>query len=109
MHKIKKCSDECGSSCYETGETQCACATNGYFDYIYTEDNVYYCKKLPYLNFKRYDNVSYDINCGSNIKGIDFWFYATEGVNDYSSSTLLFQIDLVSDGDTIPPIKINKD
>ena len=95
MYKIKKCSDECATSCYGTSETQCACATNSFYDYVLHVDNYYQCRKLPYLDFKRYQSISFSKNAGTGIisEGVDFWFYATEGVNDYTLNNL-FEIKL---------------
>ena len=75
-YKIKSCSEKCGTSCYGTKETQCACATNSYYDYILHKDNSYQCKKLPYYDFKRYSSYEFNI-VKSDIKGFDFWFYFT--------------------------------
>ena len=105
MYKIKKCSDECATSCYGTSETQCACATNSFYDYIYHTGNLYQCKKLPYLNFKRYQLIQYAMS-DVGAKGLDFWFFATEGVNDYPSNNL-FEINL--NGNVIITITIKSD
>ena len=99
MYKIKECSDECATSCYNTGDDQCACATNSFYDYIIEKSGSYFCKKLPFLNFKRYDSEKIEFHSPPPAVGLDFWFYATEGVNDYSSSTNLFTIK-VSDSPT---------
>ena len=93
MYKIKECSDKCGSSCYNTDEKQCACATNSYYDYIFKNDNSYLCKKLPYLDFKRYTSLTFTLVENGPYKGIDFWFYATGGVNTYSTTDLLYKIN----------------
>ena len=91
--KIKSCSDKCGSFCYGIGEDQCACATKGYFDYIFKkEDFVYECRKLPYLDYKRYNNIKFSLPSNYGMKGFDFWFYSVKGVNDYSTSTDLYKI-----------------
>ena len=94
MYKIKQCSDKCGSSCYETGDNNCACATNSYYDYILKskDDNSYQCRKLPYLDFKRYESILFSFP-NVNIKGIDFWYFATKGVNDYGTNSL-FKISI---------------
>ena len=101
MYKIKPCSDKCGSSCYETGENNCACATNSYYDYILkANDNSYQCRKLPYLDFKRHKKIEFSFS-NSIVKGIDFWYYATKGVNDYSGDKDLFKITFGTGTDTI--------
>ena len=101
MYKKKQCSDKCGSTCYETGDNNCACATNSYFDYIFKDqDNSYQCRKLPYLDFKRYKSSSISLN--NNIKGIDFWYFATEGVNVQNND--LFKITI--NGNSITSITI---
>ena len=98
MYKIKQCSDKCGCSCYETGENNCACATNSYYDYIFKDtDNSYQCRKLPYLDFKRYKSTTFTFSITNiDIKGIDFWYFATLGVNNNNPSTPLFQIEINS-------------
>jgi len=98
MYKIKNCDEECGYFCSGTQPSQCSCATNGFYDYIFKkkESNKisYECKKLPSSDFKRYNTITFKINPGEiTSSGIDFWFYATKGVNDYTSRTLLFKID----------------
>ena len=106
MYKIKSCNENCATSCYETGETQCACATNGYYDYIfYDSDNKsYQCRKFPYFDFKRYKSWDLTLTGSEDIEGFDFWFYATQGVNNYGTSTELFKISV---GYTIITININ--
>ena len=37
----------------------------------------------------------------SDVKGIDFWYYATKGVNDYSGDKELFKITFGTGTDTI--------
>ena len=107
MYKIKGCNDTCATSCYGTGDTQCACATNSYFDYIFYDENEksYQCRKLPYFDFKKYESLVFELSTYDNIGGIDFWFYATKGINDYSSPKLLFKISL----DNSAEISINTD
>ena len=61
MHKVKKCSDKCGSFCYGIEDNQCSCSTNGYYDYIFKKEFIYECKKLPSLDYKRYKNLNFEL------------------------------------------------
>ena len=91
--KVRECYNNCGYFCYGTEENQCSCATNGYFDYIIknNNENTYSCKKLPSLDFKRYKKIRFTLTSTINdATGLDFWFYATKGVNNYSTSRNLF-------------------
>ena len=90
--KIKKCSDNCGSSCYGENEDQCACATKSYFNYILKIDDFSYkCKNLPYLDFKRYEYVKCQFP-STTLEGFDFWFYLAKGVRYYGNEKDLFFI-----------------
>ena len=91
--KVEECYNNCGYFCYGTEESQCSCATNGYYDYIIKNDNenTYSCKKLPSLDFKQYDKIYFTLTSTIyDANGLDFWFCATKGVNNYSTSKSLF-------------------
>ena len=109
--KNKKCSEKCGSFCYGVDEDQCACATKGFYDYIFTKDDYEFeCKKLPYLDFKRYERVIFTFNENKFFKGFDFWFYLAQGVREYNTQDrLLFQISCedISDSNVLLKIHLN--